>query len=655
MFKVSNINDLELLYSVLREEYPNQEIDITFNYNKKEYSVKVSNKPYKGDPNVPVDLKIEVVYGDSVTASTPLILRDPITQHIYIKTIGCLWNATKAQEYPEFKIFDKYLRLEKQYCQIDFEVWTDGGWSQIQKVIRHKSSKMIHRTHTQIGIVDVTEDHSLLTDTLQKITPKETHVGTKLLHSFPTTFENSEKSFISIEKGLLYGIYISIGTIKNGHVQFDTCNDKQLNLLRNLLKVVYPEEHFTQEGYCVLSKSQNMFKIFQRTFYENNNDSLSKIVPTIILNSSRAIIETFLQGIASCSCTDYKQISYMSFEHQITCQGVYFLLKKLGFSVSLLLRDSYTLYYSSQQHQTTDIGTVVNIHELRKTKVSEYVYDLETASGRFGAGVGEIVTKNTDSVFLRFKFNRDDFDQNRVDTFRLATLCGDKLTQEKFKRPPIELEFEKVFQPFILLTKKRYIAHKYENMKDPFQLKGLDAKGIALTRRDYCNMVKKCYRDVIDTIMKSTSSSIHDSIEVFKSYVERIHRYDIDIEELVVSAMLAKSYKTRPVHVILAEKLKERKEEVQIGDRIPYIYVESSDPKLQKSELGEDPQYAIKNGLKFNRVCYLEQLAKPILGFYKIVLKDDHTLLDELIDYVNRKLVSYGAKGLKPSDFKLED
>lgn len=266
----------------------------------------------------------------------------------------------------------------------------------------------------------------------------------------------------------------------------------------------------------------------------------------------------------------------------------------------------------------------------------------------------EVVYGDTDSVFLRFKYNRDDFAQNRKDTFRLATLCGNNLTNEVFCRPPIEMEFEKVFQPFVLLTKKRYIAKKFEDTKDPFKLKGIDAKGIALTRRDYCKLVKKCYKDVIDSIM-DTTRSLEQSLDVFKRYVNLIHDYKVDIDDLVVSAMLARTYKSDTIaHVNLAKKLKERKEEVQVGDRIPYIFVESDDPKKKKCELAEDPKYAVDNGLKFNRLCYLEQLAKPLLGFFKIVLKKQPELLDELIDYVNNKIVGYGGKKLKPSEFKEE-
>ena len=268
----------------------------------------------------------------------------------------------------------------------------------------------------------------------------------------------------------------------------------------------------------------------------------------------------------------------------------------------------------------------------------------------------KVVYGDTDSTFLSFKYNRDDFERNRIDTFKLATICGDKLTNEVFNRPPIVMEFEKVFQPFILLTKKRYIANKYENMKDPFKLKGIDAKGIALTRRDYSPMVKKCYKEMIDAIVQK-SVDIDQSIKIFKRYVEDIHLYNINVDDLVVSAMLAKTYKSDNLaHVNLAKKLKERKEEAEVGSRIPYIFIENTNPKvmLKKSELAEDPTYAIKNNLKYNRLCYLEQLAKPILGFLKVVLKDQPSLLDDLVDYVNKKIVIYGGKSLKPSDFKLE-
>jgi hypothetical protein len=48
----------------------------------------------------------------------------------------------------------------------------------------------------------------------------------------------------------------------------------------------------------------------------------------------------------------------------------------------------------------------------------------------------------------------------------------------------------------------------------------------------------------------------------------------------------------------------------------------------------------------------LEQLAKPILGFYDIVLKDHKSLFVEVLNYVNVHLEKYGGKKLKESEFK---
>jgi DNA polymerase elongation subunit (family B) len=178
-------------------------------------------------------------------------------------------------------------------------------------------------------------------------------------------------------------------------------------------------------------------------------------------------------------------------------------------------------------------------------------------------------------------------------------------------------------------------------------------------------MVKKCYKEIIDTIVndktatgeivKNEYDSLKTSTELYKQYIDNIYNYNINIKDLVVSAMLAASYKTRPVHVQLAERLKLRKQEVQVGDRIPYIFIESNDCKQPKSELGEDPKYAIENNLKYNRTCYIEQLAKPILGFYKIALKDRENLLDEIINHTNNTLIKCGGKALKPSDFKIDE
>ena len=753
-FKVSNINDLELLYSILRDTYPNNEIGIQFNWNTKEYTINVTDKTYKYDPEIPVDLDIQVVYGDSVTGDTPILLKKDGL--VYIETIQSIFDIDKKQEYPGFKMFDKTIRLEKEFSTTDYQVWSDIGWIDIKKVIRHRCDKKIYRVLTHTGCIDVTEDHSLITEDLQPIKPKDVKVGDSLLHSFPKEFIENNQTIVKMKKdniqskicntckieksvdeyykqntkkdGLngrcrdcdyyknslhplrniyknfklddypltekeaeVWGFFQGDGStgsyncksgIKNSWA-LNNNNLERLNYFKDILELVEPIKFeildtLKSSGvYKLVPKGSIKYMVdkYRNLFYYqkdcNADGDKYKIVPNCILNASKEIKMAYWKGYyeADGAKTGSKNVNNPSFavKGKIGAQCMYYLMRSLD----------YDMYINLDNHEKKqEIYSFNQIKDLNRNKFDvkkiidkgnpdDYVYDLETNIGRFGAGVGQLQILNTDSVFLKFKYNREDFKKNREDTFRLATICGDNLTNNVFDRKPIELEFEKVFHPFILLTKKRYIANKFENTKDPFDLKGVDAKGIALTRRDYCPMVKKCYKKVIDTILedtnkeksenKSNENPVISSTKVYLEYIDNIFNYKISIDDLIVSAMLASSYKTRPVHVQLAEKLKKRKEEVQIGSRIPYIYIETDDPKKQKSELGEDPIYAKKHNLKYNRSCYLEQLAKPILGFYKVVLKDKESLLDYVINYTNDKIIACGGKKLSPSDFKIED
>lgn len=259
-----------------------------------------------------------------------------------------------------------------------------------------------------------------------------------------------------------------------------------------------------------------------------------------------------------------------------------------------------------------------------------------------------VVYGDTDSVFIKFSYNIQNDEINRINTFKYADECSKQIT--KFiDRHPIDLEFEKIFQPFILLSKKRYIAKKFEDAKNPFNEKCIDAKGVALVRRDYCKYVKNCYNEIINAIMYK-NSSIQDTFDIYKKYVKLLMDNEIDIEDLTLSALLKASYKTKPIHVFVYEKLKERKEQVSIGDRIQYVYIKNG--KAKKSECGEDPKYVVQNNIPLNKVFYIEQLSKAILGFYKCIVPQ-HTFI-QLMDYTNKFIEEDEGKKLRLSDFKME-
>jgi hypothetical protein len=112
---------------------------------------------------------------DSVTGDTPLLLKNTVG-FLEIKTIDDLSNVWTK-------------RNDKEVANCTFQIWSDNGWTNIKEIIRHKVTKKIYRVLTHTGVVDVTEDHSLIDSNNNEITPSACNIGDKLLHSFPDTYE----------------------------------------------------------------------------------------------------------------------------------------------------------------------------------------------------------------------------------------------------------------------------------------------------------------------------------------------------------------------------------------------------------------------------------------------------------------------------------
>jgi hypothetical protein len=785
-YTTTNINDLELVYSLLQERHPDQQIEIEYNDNTKEYKLNVTTEPFVDNPEIPLELKTKVIYGDSCTGDTPLLLQKD--GQVYIETIKSIFDETKKVEYPGFKMFDQSIRLEKEYSLTDYKVWTDIGWVNIKKVIRHKCEKKIYRVLTHTGCVDITEDHSLIKENKEPIKPGELQVGDTLLHSFPTEFVENKNCLVKMEKVFNETKVCNTCKIEKDINEFYKRLNKKINKckdcdyyknsehpLRNIMKNFEFKNYnltekeaeawgfFQGDGSCgtykcksgiknswalnnqdlkrlnyfkdilesvepvkfkILDtlKSSGVYKLvpvgslkymvekYRPLFYYqkdcNAEGDKYKIVPNCILNASKEIKKAYWRGYyeADGAKTSGKNVNNPSFavKGKIGSQCMYYLMRSIGYDIGINITShpkKKEIYFLSKTNFSQK--KEINIKKIIEKEITnDYVYDLETDIGRFGAGVGQLEIFNTDSIFISFKYNRDNFEKNRQDTFKLATICGDNITN-LFNRNPICLEFEKVFQPFILLTKKRYIGKKFEDTSDPFKLKTTTTAGIAVTRRDFANFTKKCYKEIIDLIMENKANALEDACELFKKYIDKLTNYQIDLQDIVISAQIGKEYSCKTCkkkvewvlkcekcktlnpkmnkicqgslrgkpckkefecvhtfslgHINLAQRQLFRNEEVQVGDRIQYIFVESENTNAQKNELAEDPVYAEKNALKFNRGCYLEQLGKTLLAFFKITLAQRQDLLDDIIEYTNTHLIKFGNKKLKASDYKIDD
>lgn len=120
-------------------------------------------------------------YGDSVTHDTPVLVRHASGEIEYRTIDNLTFEGNDLQWVKYGHILPD--RTIKECAYTDLEVWSDQGWTAINRVIRHRTSKNIYRVQTLTGVVDVTSDHSLLTPEGECITPLEVGVGTKIMHS----------------------------------------------------------------------------------------------------------------------------------------------------------------------------------------------------------------------------------------------------------------------------------------------------------------------------------------------------------------------------------------------------------------------------------------------------------------------------------------
>lgn len=241
--------------------------------------------------------------------------------------------------------------------------------------------------------------------------------------------------------------------------------------------------------------------------------------------------------------------------------------------------------------------------------------------GTYGA---DVIYGDTDSVFCIFpndvlsRFTSDGKDKI------LSSIQAAKHASRAFKsllKAPHDLEYDKTFWPFILLSKKRYVGNLYEQDNTQFQQKSM---GIVLKRRDNANIVKKIYGGVIDIILND--QNIHSSVRYLKDSLDTLITGDVCMSDLVVTKSLRADYKdpTKIAHKVLAERIGDRDpgNKPQVNDRIPYVFVRSPSDKALQGERIEIPDYVVKNNLPIDYGHYItNQIMKPVLQIYELVLE----------------------------------
>jgi DNA polymerase elongation subunit (family B) len=237
----------------------------------------------------------------------------------------------------------------------------------------------------------------------------------------------------------------------------------------------------------------------------------------------------------------------------------------------------------------------------------------------------EYVYGDTDSVFFTFNLKTLEGEEIRGEkaleiTIELAQEAGEMAT--KFLKKPHDLEYEKTFMPFCLLSKKRYVGMLYETDPNKGKRKSM---GIVLKRRDNAPIVKDVYGGIIDILMKE--KDIQKAVDFLQDCLKNIIEEKYPMDKLIITKSLRSNYKNpaQIAHKVLADRMGKRDpgNKPSSGDRIPFVYIETKNKNVLQGEKIEHPDYIIKNKIRPNYSFYItNQIMKPVQQVFALVLEN---------------------------------
>lgn len=232
-------------------------------------------------------------------------------------------------------------------------------------------------------------------------------------------------------------------------------------------------------------------------------------------------------------------------------------------------------------------------------------------------GYPNIVAGDTDSVMLLI---------NNVTVQQAIDIANDMCTNylNPAFPPPMRIEFEKVFYPYLILTKKRYAGLLWE---DATNQPKRDIKGLCVKRRDFAPLVSKTVGEVLDIVLwkRDTSAAAEYVKTVLKQMIEGLVPYD----DFVIRKELKKmpeDYATPTPHSASVARWVSRDPTTntpRLGDRVPFVITRGHGEIVDRSE---HPDFASVQTLDY--LYYLDnQLKNPTLEVFKAI---GHT--DVLVD-----------------------
>lgn len=219
----------------------------------------------------------------------------------------------------------------------------------------------------------------------------------------------------------------------------------------------------------------------------------------------------------------------------------------------------------------------------------------------------KVVYGDTDSLFVYLP------GKSREEAFTI----GKSMALEVTKRnpAPVELKFEKVYHPSLLVSKKRYVGYMYDKnaKQDPI----FDAKGIETVRRDghraQQKIVEKSIRILFET--QDLSKVKHFIQDEFT----KIRLGTVSVQDFCFSKVVRlgayKSEQTAPPGAVVAKRMmkEDHRAAPQYKERVPYVVVKGPAGQLLRERCLSPEEFMANDSLELDSEYYINKTLVPPL------------------------------------------
>lgn len=308
----------------------------------------------------------------------------------------------------------------------------------------------------------------------------------------------------------------------------------------------------------------------------------------------------------------------------------------------ILLSKGYTNITIDYNNETNEYDLEANIadaddntcYQIKKIEYigesDDYVYDLETKSHHFAAGIGKLVVHNTDSLYISCpratyadldqkyytnKMNKLDYNTKLVEyTFkdidRIKILVNELLTNDNGTKY-LKMAYEEVLFPVAFLSKKKYYGLPHQNIVN-FKPSKLFIRGLDMKKRGISQLLIKICSDILWKSMDLENNLTLKEIVI--KHIEILFTTKWDNKDFIKSSVWKPSKQNIRVHTFVNRMKTEGKAIPSIGGRFNYIVVKRY-PFIYDIT-GKQTKISVGDKMEYPDVVEVENLDIDLLYYF---------------------------------------